>query len=146
MFSDLGAVVLWQIFYCAKDLVLVVITKLKYREKAMGEQTDKNDVLPAQTGKVEWYDRETGKSALYRQCRKSECIRAADPPLSFFMIHPPDAMSALKKGALAQQPEPPLFFYLTVIPILFISFLVQSSLGSSQSCDRHTERRTGYIV
>lgn len=68
------------------------------------------------------------------------------PPLSFFMIHPQDAMSALKKGALAQQPEPPLFFYLTVIPILFISFFVQSSLGSSQSCDRHTERRTGYIV
>ena len=29
---------------------------------------------------------------------------------------------------------------------LFISFLMQSSLGSSQSCDRHTERRTGYIV
>ena len=53
MFSDLGAVVLRQIFYCAKDLVLVVITKLKYREKAMGEQTDKTDVLPAQAGKVE---------------------------------------------------------------------------------------------
>ena len=66
------------------------------------------------------------------------------PPLPFFMIHPPDAMSALKRGWLNSQN--PSFFHLTVIPILFISFLVQSSLGSSQSCDRHTERRTGYIV
>ena len=112
MFSDLGAVVLWQIFYCAKDLVLVVITKLKYREKAMGEQTDKNDVLPAQAGKVEWYDRETGKSALYRQCRKSECIRAADPPLPFLWSIRRMRCLLWKKGLWPNSQNPLYFFTL----------------------------------